>query len=109
MNYLENNLHNSARINLYLLVPGLWVLVLHHPSPQPEPLLVQLLVVGGDVAEPDVARQQDLLVPALVEGDQVTNVSVAYVCFLCQHSSHKNIINTKNTFITGFKHLNIYY
>ena len=50
-------------------MPGLGELVLHHAAPQPEPLLVQLLVVGGDVPEPHVARQQDLLVPVLVEGD----------------------------------------
>ena len=86
-------------------MPGLWVLVLHHPPPQPEPLLVQLLVVGRDVAEPDVARQQDLLVPALVEGDQVADVSVAHIRLLSQHSSHKHIVNTENTFITRFKHL----
>ena len=65
----------SAGVYLDLLVPGLGILVLHHPPPQPEPLLVQLLVVGRDVTEPDVPSQEDLQVPVLVECYQVTDVS----------------------------------
>ena len=42
-------------------------------------LLVQFLVVRRDVAKPNVAGKQDLLVPVLVEGDQVADVTVRYV------------------------------
>ena len=67
--------YKSGGVDLDLLVPGHGELVLHHPPPQPEPLLVQLLVVRWDVTEPDIAREQDLQVPVLVEGDQVTDIS----------------------------------
>ena len=37
--------------------PGVGELMLHHPPPEPEPLLVQLLVVWRDVAKPRQEHQ----------------------------------------------------
>ena len=79
--------------------------MLHHPPPQPEPSLVQLLVVWRDVAKPDIAGEEDLQVPVLVEGDQVTDVSVAHIGFLCQHSRHKNVVNSEDSFVAVLERL----
>ena len=73
--------------------------MLHHSPPQPEPSLVQLLVVRRDVAKPDIASEEDLQVPVLVEGDQVTDVSVAHIGLLCQHSCHEDVVNSEDSFI----------
>ena len=94
-----------AGVNLYLLLPALRKFVFHHPSPQPEPPLVQLLVVWRDVAKPDIASEEDLQVPVLVEGDQVTDVSVAHIGLLCQHSRHKHVVNSEDSFVAGLEHL----
>ena len=69
------------------------------------PLLVQLLIVGGNVAEPDVAGEEDLLVPALVEGDQVADVAVAHVRLLGQHSGHKDVVHPEDPVVTALIHL----
>ena len=98
-----------AGINLYLLLPALRKFVFHHSPPQPEPPLVQLLMVGGDVAEPDIASQEDFQVPVLVEGDQVTDISVAHVGLLRQHSRHKHVVHPENSFVTVLKRLETYY
>ena len=80
----------------------------HHPSPQPEPPLVQLLVVRGDVAEPDIASEEDLQVPVLVEGDQVTDISVAHVGLLRQHARHEHVVHSEDTFVAVLERLEIY-
>ena len=66
---------------------------------------MQLLVVGRDVAKPDIASEEDLQVPVLVEGDQVTDVSVAHIGLLCQHSRHKHVVNSEDSFVAGLEHL----
>ena len=60
---------------------------------------MQLLVVRRDVAKPDIASEEDLQVPVLVEGDQVTDVSVAHIGLLCQHSRHEDVVNSEDSFI----------
>ena len=46
-----------------------------------------------------------LLVPVLVEGDQVTDVSVAHVGLLCQHSRHKHVVNSEDSFVAVLERL----
>ena len=89
-------------------MPGLGELVLHHPPPQPEPSLVQFLVVRRDVAEPDVAGEEDLQVPVFVEGDQIADISVTHVGLLRQHSRHKHVVNSKDSFVAVLECLEIY-
>ena len=66
---------------------------------------MQLLVVGRDVAKPDIASEEDLQVPVLVEGDQVADVSVAHVGLLRQHSRHKHVVNSEDSFVAVLERL----
>ena len=79
--------------------------MLHHSPPQPEPSLVQLLVVRRDVAKPDIASEEDLQVPVLVEGDQVADISVTHVGLLRQHSRHKHVVNSEDSFVAVLERL----
>ena len=69
------------------------------------PLLVQLLIVGGNVAEPDVAGEQDLLVPALVEGDQVADVAVTHVRLLRQHPRDEDVVHAEDSLVAVLEDL----
>ena len=69
------------------------------------PLLVQLFIVGGDVAEPDVAGEEDLLVPALVEGDQVADVTVAHVGLLRQHPRDEDVVHAEDPLVAVLEDL----
>ena len=69
------------------------------------PLLVQLLIVGGNVAEPDVAGEEDLLVPALVEGDQVADVAVTHVRLLRQHPRDEDVVHAEDSLVAVLEDL----
>ena len=74
--------------------------MLNHSPPQPKSFLVKLWVVRGNVTEPYVASNEDLLIPVLVEGDEIADISVTDIGLLCQHSCHKDIVNTEYPLVT---------
>ena len=47
----------------------------------------------------------NLLIPVLVEGDEVADVAVADVGLLSQHSSHKHVVHPKDPMVAALKDL----
>ena len=88
-------------------MPSLWILMFHHPPPQPEPLLVELGMIWRNVTKPNVASQQYFFIPVLVERYQIADVSVTHIRLLRQHPRHKHVINTKYSLVTVLVHLDM--
>ena len=57
------------------------------------------------MTKPDIASQQNLLVPALVESDEVTDVSVTHVGLLRQHPRHEHVVYSEDPFVAVLEHL----
>ena len=66
---------------------------------------MQFLIVWRNVTKPDVSGEEELLVPALVEGDQVADVPVTHIRLLRQHPGHKNVVHPEDPFVTVLEHL----
>ena len=74
------------------------------------------------MSKPDVASQENLLVPVLIEGDEITDISenkvdvaqeicidkilpVSNIGLFCQHACDKHIVHTEYSSVTIFKDL----
>lgn len=69
------------------------------------PLFMKFLIIWRNVTKPDVPSEQDLLVPSLVEGDQVADVPVTHIRLLRQHPCYKHVVHSEDPLVTVLEHL----
>ena len=54
----------------------------------------------NNINPPDIPGEENLLVPVLVEGDEVADVPVADVRLLRQHPRHEDVIHAEDAAVT---------